>query len=166
MTIAAIKLKALSGGAEALSPEAGVDGLAICQPTVEASLGDDPPIAPSLVTAAQPIGNQLRSRRTGTMALVTSPLRKKVRGTWQVMWPTMTTSQRNAMVAWIAQGVRGRQLGWTLRPDGREGEAVTVRFLTDPQSLWKDKHAHDAPVSAMVEELFTSGVGAVTSRPT
>jgi hypothetical protein len=161
----AIVFARMRGGAETLVAEAGADGLAICQPTIEASLGDQPPIAPVLCRSVQPMANGLRERRTGTNALVTSPLRGKVRGTWEVAWSPMTTGERNAMVAWLAQGVRGTQLGWRLRPDGDGGEWVTVRFVTVPVSTWIEKHVHEAPGTAMVEELYTEGVGAVVGRP-
>ena len=111
---------------------AGVGGLVLLVPADEALPGSQPPVPPSIASAASSAcpARLVRGADGSPRALA---LATTTRARWSVAWKALTQAQAAALIDWLDLEVNLTERYWTLYPDGLDGEAVTVRLLNKVQ---------------------------------
>lgn len=131
MSGAAVNLRSLAGGADTVTPVAGVDGLLLMFPASEVQIGTEPPVLPDLVTSANGGDGIAWARGVRAGWTISGASDTARRGRWNVGWTGINASERAALEAWLASLGQTRD-GWPLRPDGPGTASVNVRFVRPP----------------------------------
>ncbi len=129
MTTPGVEFAGVSPGAGSVTPTGGVGGLVLALPADEPLSVGPLPVAPDLVRSVD-LAYAVRSVRSRSGALVTSPLASVPRPAYRLSWSRLTESEAAELRAFMVDDAEGVRFAFDLEIDGvGSGATVTVRAL-------------------------------------
>lgn len=150
MSGAATSLRPFTTGTETVTITPGEGGTYPLVGAEPASVGA-PPIAPSLMESLS-VGQASRVVKSRSGHFCTSAAETARRPRARVVWIGLTQAQRESLLAWIRETLRGPLNAFAVEPDGPGTGTVRVRMVGNPVDTWVNRRGWS--IEAQVEETF------------